>query len=92
MPKSEPNTLVTLSSEHLAPMGGDGKGPAQFDVRLDVLTDFLERAALSEEHHSLMSTVLTKISSGTSGLNEAFTRLLKGFEVCSEKCTIYFLL
>ena len=32
-----------------------------------------------------MSTVLTKISSATSGLNEAFTSLLKGFEVCSEK-------
>ena len=34
-----------------------------------------------------MSMVLTKISSTTSGLNEAFTSLLKGFEVCSEKCT-----
>ena len=36
-----------------------------------------------------MSMVLTKISSATSGLNEAFTSLLKGFEVCSEKCTIF---
>ena len=69
--------------------GGDEKGPAQFDVRPDVLTGLLERAALSEEHRSLMSTVLTKISSATSGLNEAFTSLLKGVEVCSEKCTIF---
>ena len=71
--------------------GGDEKGPAQFSVRPDVLTGRLERAALSEEHRSLMSTVLTKISSATSSLNEAFTSLLKGFEVCSEKCTIFWL-
>ena len=31
-----------------------------------------------------MSTVLKKISSATSGLNEAFTSLLRGFEVCNE--------
>ena len=91
MPKPEANTSVTLSPERLAPTGGDGKGPTQFDVRPDMLTGFLERALLSEEHRSLMSTVLTKISSATSGLNEAFTSLLKGFEVCSEKCTIFFL-
>ena len=31
-----------------------------------------------------MSTVLKKISSATSGLNEAFTSMLKGFEVHNE--------
>ncbi|XBI44926.1 hypothetical protein VPH35_109521 [Triticum aestivum] len=31
-----------------------------------------------------MSMVLSKISSATSGLNEAFTSLLKGFEVCKD--------
>ena len=35
-----------------------------------------------------MSAVLKKISSATSGLNEAFTSLLRGFEVCSEEYTI----
>ena len=89
--KPAANTSVTLSPEHLAPTGGGEKGLAQFDVRPDVLTGFLERAALSEEHRSLMSTVLMKISSATTGLNEAFTSLLKGFEVCSEKCTIFWL-
>ena len=54
----------------------------------DVLTGLLERAALSEEHRSLMSMVLKKISSATSGLNEAFTSLLRGFEVCNGKLTI----
>ena len=89
--KPEASTSAALSPEHLAPTGGDEKGPAQFDVRLDVLTCLLERAALSEEHRSLMSMVLMKISSATSGLNEAFTSLLKGFEVCSEKYTIFWL-
>ena len=54
----------------------------------DVLTGLLEQAALSEEHRSLMSVVLKKISSATSGLNEAFTSLLRGFEVCNEEYTI----
>ena len=91
LPKPEANTSVALTPERLAPTGGNEKGPTQFDVQPDILTGLLERAALSEEHRSLMSTVLTKISSATSGLNEAFTSLLKGFEVCSEKCTIFWL-
>ena len=63
----------------------------QFDVRRDILMGLLERVALSEQHHSLMSVVLKKISSATSGLNEAFTSLLRGFEVCSEEYTILWL-
>ena len=54
----------------------------------DVLTGLLERVALSEEDRSLMSAVVKKISSATSGLNEAFTSLLRGFEVCNGKLTI----
>ena len=46
-----------------------------------MLMGLLEQAALSEDHHALMGTVLEKISSATSGLNEAFMSLLKGFEV-----------
>ena len=91
LPKPEANMSTALSPERLAPTGGNEKDPAQFSVRPDVLTGRLERAALSEEHRSLMSTVLTKISSATSGLNEAFTSLLKGFEVCSAKHTIFWL-
>ena len=75
----------------MAPTRGDGKGPAQFNVRPDVLTGLLERAMLLEEHRSLMSEVLKKISSATSGLNEAFASLLRDFEVCSEKYTILWL-
>ena len=41
LPKPEANTSVALSPERLAPTGGDEKGPAQFDVRPDVLTGLL---------------------------------------------------
>ena len=88
LPKPKANASAPLSLGRLAPTRSDGKGPTQFNVRLDVLTGLLERAALSEEHRSLMSMVLKKISSATSGLNEAFTSFLRGFEVCSEKYTI----
>ena len=80
-PRPEANTSAALSPKRSAPTGGDKKGPAQFGDRSDTLTGLLEQAALSEDHCSLMSMVLEKISSATSGLNETFTSLLKGFEV-----------
>ena len=48
----------------------------------ETLTDMLRRASVSEEHRALMSTVVEKVLSAKSGLNEAFTSLLRGFEVC----------
>ena len=45
-------------------------------------TDMLRRASVSEEHHALMVTVVKKVVSAKSGLNEVFTSLLRGFEVC----------
>ena len=47
-----------------------------------MLTDVLRKASISEEHCALMVTVVEKVLSAKSGLNEAFTSLLKGFEVC----------
>ena len=41
----------------------------------------LGRASISEEHRALMGTVIERISSAKSGLNEAFTSVLSGFEV-----------
>ena len=83
-PRPETNTSAALSPEHLAPAGGNKKGPVQCGDRLDTLTGLLEHVALSEDHRTLMGTVFEKISSTTSGLNEAFTSLLKGFEVRNE--------
>ena len=85
LPKPEANTSAALSPERSAPTGGDKEGLAQFSDQPNTLSGLLERAALLEEHHSLMSTVLEKISSATSGLNEAFTSLLRGFEIRNEK-------
>ena len=46
----------------------------------------LEQAAISEAHRTLMGTVVERISSAKSGLNEAFTSLLRGFEVHKVIC------
>ena len=48
----------------------------------EMLADMLRQASISKEHHALMATVAEKVLSAKSGLNEAFTSLLRGFEVC----------
>ena len=48
----------------------------------ETLTDMLRRASVSEEHRALMVTVVEKVLYAKRGLNEAFTSLLRGFEVC----------
>ena len=50
-------------------------------MRSTVLRDLLERAIISEEHRTLMATVIERISSAESALHEAFMSLLTGFEV-----------
>ena len=67
-----------------APVEDNEKGPGEFGVRPNILTGLLESAALTEDHRTLMGTIVEKISSATSGLNEAFRSLLKGFEVSNE--------
>ena len=62
LPKPEASTPAALSPERSAPMGVHEKGLAQFGVRTDILTGLLERAALSEEHSSLMSTVVMELT------------------------------
>ena len=47
----------------------------------DALRDLLRRATISEEHRTLMGTVMERISSAESGLHDAFMSLLTGFEV-----------
>ena len=79
-------------------MADNEKGPKESGARPNILTGLLESATLSEDHHTLMGTVLEKISSATSGLNVAFRSLLKGFEVrnawffgCTvrDRCALY---
>jgi hypothetical protein len=49
----------------------------------DTMTGMLQHASVSEEHRTLMGTVVERILSAKSGLNESFMSLLRGFEVCN---------
>ena len=51
----------------------------------NLLMDALQSASVLEEHRTLMGTVVEKVLSVKSGLNEACTSLLRGFEVCTVK-------
>ena len=51
----------------------------------DILTNMLRQASVSEEHRTLMGTVVEKVLSVKNRLNEACASLLRGFEVCTEK-------
>ena len=45
------------------------------------LKDLLERASISEDHRTLMSAVIERISSAEGGLHDVVRSLLAGFEV-----------
>ena len=47
----------------------------------DNLLEVLRGASIEDEHHTLMGTVIEKVRSAKSGLTEACTSLLTGFEV-----------
>ena len=49
---------------------------------LDNLLEALNGASIDEEHRTIMSKVIQKVQSAKSGLTEACTSLLTGFEVC----------
>ena len=80
-PRPEDNPLATWNPQYPAPKESGSKNPEPYSVRSDALKDLLEQAAISEAHHTLMGTVIERISSAESGLHEAFVSLLKGFEV-----------
>ena len=48
----------------------------------DNLLEALNGASIDEEHRTVMSAVIQKVQSAKSGLTEAYTSLLTGFEVC----------
>ena len=51
----------------------------------DNLLEALNGASINEEHRTVMSAVIQKVQSAKSGLTEACTSLLTGFEVCVQK-------
>ena len=48
----------------------------------DNFLEALNGASIDEEHRTVMSAVIQKVQSAKSGLTEAYTSLLTGFEVC----------
>ena len=80
-PRPEGNPSATRSPEYSAPKESNRKSPGLSGARPDALMGLLEQAAISEAHRTLMGTVVERISSAKSGLHEAFTSLLRGFEV-----------
>ena len=85
-PRPKGNPSATRSPEYSAPKESNRKSLKMFGARPDALMNLLEQAAILETHHMLMGTVFERISSAKSGLNEAFTSLLKGFEVRKVIC------
>ena len=85
------NLMAIRSPQHPALEESHQKSPTPSGVRSDVLRGMLEQAAISEERHTLMGTVIERISSAESGLDEAFMSLLTSFEVCEMICIRTFL-
>ena len=70
-----------VSSWRVSPSLAGPRSSAPTRVRPVELQDLLKRASISEDHRTLMSMVIERISSAESGLYEAVGSLLTGFEV-----------
>ena len=79
--RPEDNPMVTRSPRYPTLEEGKQKSTASSGMRLDALRGLLRRATISEEHRTLMGTVMERISSAESGLHDDFMSLLTGFEV-----------
>ena len=79
--RPEDNPVVTRSPQHPTLDENKQRSLAPSGMRSDALRDLLKRATISEEHRTLMSTVMKRISSTESGLHDTFMSLLTGFEV-----------
>ena len=75
----EDDPEVSLRRVSPSPAGPEGSVPT--GVRSAELKDLLGRASISGDHHTLMGTMIERISSAESGLHEAVRSLLTGFEV-----------
>ena len=79
--RPEGNSSATRCLGFSAPRESNRKSPGLSDVQLDTLMGLLQQADISEARRILMGTVVERISSAKSRLNEAFMSLLRGFEV-----------
>ena len=87
----EQSGLQPDTNKRIPSKGGRTSTAASGDPEApDILTNMLHQASVSEEHRTLMGTVVEKVLSAKRGLNEAFVGLLSGFEVCTVICSIVF--
>ena len=70
--RPEDSPIDPRSPQCPAPKESIRESPAPPGVRSDILRELVGRAAISEEHRTLMGTVMERISSAESGLHEAF--------------------
>ena len=78
----EPSVVPDLGGQPLVMEGGPSVSRTSVAPQApDCLLEALRGASLDEEHRTLMSAVIQKVSSAKSGLTEACTSLLIGFEV-----------
>ena len=70
-----------VSSRRVSPSPAGPESPAPIGARPVELQDLLKRASISEDHRTLMSMVIERISSAKSRLYEAVGNLLTGFEL-----------
>ena len=81
----EPSVVPDLGGQPLVMEGGPSISRTSVAPQApDCLLEALRGASLDEEHRTLMSAVIQKVSSAKSGLTEACTSLLTGFEVSSK--------
>ena len=85
----ETHTAPESDQQHSSREGGVPSPPASSinPEAPDTLVEALQSASIVEEHRTLMGTVVEKVRSAKRGLNQAYTSLLTGFEVCE---VIYF--
>ena len=82
----EPSALLESDRRRLHKKGKPAMPATSVHPKaLDNLLDALNGASINEEHRTVMSAVIQKVQSAKSGLTEACTSLLTGFEVCVQK-------
>ena len=79
---SDPQPYTVAESDRQPPLR-EGEMATSMNVEAqNKLMDALQGASVLEEHRTLMGTVVEKVQSAKSGLDEAFMSLLTGFELC----------
>ena len=81
LPDLQPEMILEMSKRIPSKEGRAPTAASEDPAAPDMLRGLLQQSSISEEQRTLMGTVVERILSVKSGLNEAFTGLLRGFEV-----------